>query len=95
MTLGEAFRVVVLEYLEREELTQMWLADKLSLSQPSVSYLINGGRRTMRQHPLDYYQHVASAMGMPLSRLIRELEARVAIATDDAARARRMGEAGQ
>jgi transcriptional regulator with XRE-family HTH domain len=78
LTLSQAFAQKIKELLEERGLSQVELAKALNISQPTVSYLLKPhSRRQRRLHPLDFYQRLVQSLGLELSGVLSEVEARV------------------
>jgi hypothetical protein len=67
--LGDRLR----EYLQEQRCSQRVFAQQLGLTQSAVSFLLKGARR---RKTLDLYAAIAHALGLRLSELIIDLEAR-------------------
>lgn len=89
LTLSQALAQKIRELLAEEGWSQRDFAQRLGVSQGTVSYWLSVKRR---QTALDVYEQLAAQFGLSLSRLFRELEGRVAAATQRPAR-RKKGEA--
>lgn len=88
LTLSQALAQKIRELLAEEGWSQRDFAQRLGVSQGTVSYWLSVKRR---QTALDVYEQLAAQFGLSLSRLFRELEGRVAAATQRPAR-RKKGE---
>lgn len=89
LTLSQALAQKIRELLAEEGLSQREFAQRLGVSQGTVSYWLSAKRR---QTALDIYEQLAAQFGLPLSRLFAELEGRVAAANPRPARRRKKGE---
>jgi transcriptional regulator with XRE-family HTH domain len=87
VTLSEALILTIREWLAREGWSQREFAERLGVTQSTVSFLLG---RKRRMQALDFYERVAATMGLPLSQLFADLEARVTV-IDKQKRRRRPG----
>lgn len=71
MTLSKALALVLRDLRARHGWTQEDLGKRLGLTQSGVSMLLNGERRDTA---LDFYQRVATLLGLRLSELFQLLE---------------------
>jgi len=78
LTLSQALALKIRELLAEEGWSQREFADRLGVSQGTVSYWLGAKRR---QTALDIYELLAAQFGLPLWRLFYELEGRVAAAS--------------
>ena len=77
LTLSQALAQKIRELLAEQGWSQRDFAERLGVTQGTVSYWLSVKRR---QTALDVYEQLAAQFGLPLSRLFAELEGRVAAA---------------
>jgi transcriptional regulator with XRE-family HTH domain len=80
LTLSKALAEKLTELLYTKHWTERDLAKLLNCSQSRINYLLKSKRRT---RTLDFYVELAQLWDLELSELIKDLEARVARASDD------------